>query len=235
MAVEMLSATLPLAMSAAVVLAGGRFRQRRRREALNRAMHELRRPLQALALAPGDRTRLEPVLVALEELDGVINGGAPTREPEPVEVRHLAEGVVSRWAGTAPGPSGRPVLRWRAEDARVVGDRAQLARALDNLVANAIEHGRGPIEVIATLRRGRLRILVRDGGPRRAEPDPDALRIPAGERAHRRRDPRHGHGLEIVRGVAASHGGRFVLRRSAAVTVAVLDLPLADPPLRRAA
>jgi signal transduction histidine kinase len=231
----MLSATLPLAMSAAAVLAGGRLRERRRREALNRAMHELRRPLQALALARAEPVGLEPVLVALEDLDGVINGRHIGRELEPIEVRHLAEGVVSRWASTAPGPAGRPALRWRAEGARVLGDRVQLSRAIDNLVANAIEHGRGPIEVIGALRRGRLRILVRDGGPRRIEPDPTSLRIPAGERSHRRRDPRHGHGLEIVRGIAAAHGGRFVLRRSSAITVAALDLPLAGPPARRAA
>jgi signal transduction histidine kinase len=141
MGVEMLSATLPLAMSAAAVLAGGRLRERRRREALNRAMHELRRPLQALALTPIDGSSLEPVLVALEDLDGVINGAPPTREPEPIVIRHLAEAVVSRWAGSAQGPAGRPVLRWRAEGACVLGDRAQLVRALDNLVANAIEHG----------------------------------------------------------------------------------------------
>jgi signal transduction histidine kinase len=230
----MLSATLPLAMSAAAVLAGGRVRERRRREALNRALHELRRPLQALALAAIDPARLEPVLTALDDLDGAINGTQPRREPELVEVRHLAEGVVSRWAGTAPGPNGRPALRWHAGGARVLGDRAQLARALDNLVANAIEHGRGPIEMLGTRRRDRLRILVRDGGPRTVESHPPSLRIPAGERAHRRRDPRRGHGLEIVRGVAAAHGGRFVLRRSAAVTVAALDLPLAEPAHRAA-
>jgi signal transduction histidine kinase len=234
--VEMLSATLPLAMSAAAVLAGGRFRERRRRQALNRAMHELRRPLQALVLARVDPARLEPVLLAVEELDGVINGSWPEREAEPVELRHLAEGVVSRWAAATPLQAARPVLHWRADGARVLGDRAQLARALDNLVANAIEHGRGPVEVIGMLRHGRMRILVRDGGPRRAERDPGSRRIPAGERAHRRRhDPRHGHGLEIVRAIAARHGGRFVLRRSATVTVAALDLPLAEPPLRRAA
>lgn len=230
---EMLSATLPLAMSAAAVLAGGRIRERRRREALNRALHELRRPLQALALSRVDTSRLEPILVALDDLDGVINGSPPKREPEQIEIRHLAEAVVSRWAAAAPGPAGRPVLRWRAEGARVVGDRAQLVRALDNLVANAIEHGRGPIEVTGARRRDRLRVIVRDGGPRRIEPSRQLLRIPAGERAHRGRDPRHGHGLEVVRRIAKAHGGRFVLRRSAAVTVAALDLPLA--PLRRAA
>lgn len=226
---EMLSATLPLAMSAAAVLAGGRIRERRRREALNRALHELRRPLQALSLSRVEPSRLEPVLVALEDLDGVINGAPPRRRPELVEVRHLAEAVVSRWAASAPGPAGRPVLRWRADGARVLGDRTQLVRALDNLVANAIEHGRGPIEVTGDRRRDQLRVIVRDGGPRRIEPNPRSLRIPAGERDHRHPDPRHGHGLEVVRRIAAAHGGRFVLRRSDAVTVAALDLPLAPP------
>ena len=37
---------------------------------------------------------------------------------------------------------------------------------------------------------------------------------------------RHGHGLAVVRRVAAEHGGRFVLRHSAAGTEAVLELPL---------
>ncbi len=44
-----------------------------------------------------------------------------------------------------------------------------------------------------------------------------------------RHDPRRGHGLEVVRSVAAAHGGRFILRRSPVVTIAVLELPLADP------
>ena len=38
---------------------------------------------------------------------------------------------------------------------------------------------------------------------------------------------RHGHGLAVVRQVAAAHGGRFVLRRSEQGSLAVLELPLA--------
>ena len=38
---------------------------------------------------------------------------------------------------------------------------------------------------------------------------------------------RHGHGLPVVRRVAAAHGGRFVLRRSEQGSLAVLELPLA--------
>jgi signal transduction histidine kinase len=143
---------------------------------------------------------------------------------EPVEVRNLAEAVVARWAGAARSAAGRPSLRWGVGPARVVGDRTQLTRALDNLVANAIEHGRGPIDVSAVVRRGRLRILVRDGGASGRVADR------GGMVRRRRRDPREGHGLAIVRSVAAAHGGRFVLRRSPAMTLAVLELPLARPP-----
>ena len=227
MATEMLSATVPLAMSAAAVVAGGRLRDRRRRRALNRALHELRRPLQAIVLASSDPSSFEPVLGALADLDAEINGASADPACAPVEVRHVAESVVARWAGAARTAAARPRLRWRAGGARVLGDRRQLARALDNLVANAIEHGRGPIEVSCAVRRGRLRILVRDGGGSGAASPASGWRAP---RRAARADPRHGHGLEIVRRVAAAHGGRFVLRRSPAVTLAVLELPLADPP-----
>ncbi|MFN8161500.1 MAG: hypothetical protein U0R52_10725 [Solirubrobacterales bacterium] len=36
-----------------------------------------------------------------------------------------------------------------------------------------------------------------------------------------------GHGLAVVRRVAAAHGGRFALDRGAIRSVAVLELPLA--------
>lgn len=228
MAGEVLSATVPIAMSAAAVVAGGRLRDRRRRRALNRAVHELRRPLQAMALASSDPGSFEPVLGALADLDAEINGLPAEGSLEPVELRHLAETVVARWARAARSAASRPTLRWGAGRARVVGDRRQLTRALDNLVANAIEHGRGPIEMSSAVRRDRLRILVRDGGRDDVTAPPAATaRLP---RPRQARDPRRGHGLEVVRSVAAAHGGRFVLRRSPAVTLAVLELPLAEAP-----
>ncbi|HEX2372295.1 MAG TPA: hypothetical protein VHI33_06730, partial [Solirubrobacterales bacterium] len=71
----------PLALTAAAILARERVRGGRRRGALNRALHELRRPLQALALGAGDGPRddrsvngdgpgkLELALSALDDLD----------------------------------------------------------------------------------------------------------------------------------------------------------------------
>jgi K+-sensing histidine kinase KdpD len=224
---EIFTTTLPLAMSAAAVLAGGRLRERRRRQRLNRALHELRRPLQSFLLASGDPARLGAVLDALEELDRAINGRPPPATSQPVALRELAEDAVRSW-GALAGPAARPTLRWSAGQAVVVGDRSRLARALDNLVANAVEHGRAPVEVAGTLRRGRVRIVVRDGGERRPAggPSPNGF---GPIRGRDRRDPRRGHGLEVVRDVVAAHGGRFVLRRSPSVTVAALDLPLAAP------
>jgi nitrogen fixation/metabolism regulation signal transduction histidine kinase len=37
---------------------------------------------------------------------------------------------------------------------------------------------------------------------------------------------RRGHGLPVVRRIAADHGGRFVLRRSEQGSLAMLELPL---------
>jgi signal transduction histidine kinase len=116
-------------------------------------------------------------------------------------------------------------LRWRAGWALVDGDRSGLAQALDNLIVNAIEHG-GPAVVVDARRRGeRLRVSVADSGrasrsaPRRAGP----ARVVAGLSGRRR----HGHGLAVVRRVAAGHGGRFSLCRSERGALAVLELPLA--------
>jgi signal transduction histidine kinase len=46
---------------------------------------------------------------------------------------------------------------------------------------------------------------------------------------------RRGHGLEVVRSVAAKHGGRFALRHADDGSVAVLELPLAAAGGTRAA
>jgi len=74
-------ATLALAPIAATVgLLGRAARAGRRRERVNRALHELRRPLAALALAmPADSApatgHLERAISALEQLDAELNGG----------------------------------------------------------------------------------------------------------------------------------------------------------------
>ena len=85
----------PLGVTLAAALVGDRVRKARRRAALNRALHELRRPLQALALAPASPGKspapaaAELALAALDDLDHEINGSPRDLAPRPVACRAL--------------------------------------------------------------------------------------------------------------------------------------------------
>ena len=104
------------------------------------------------------------------------------------------------------------------------GDRAELSQALDNLIVNAIEHG-GPLITVDAVTRGEsLRIAVADNG--RASRPPSRADSPAEVIARLSGRRRRGHGLNVVRRVAAAHGGRFALERSERGSMAVLELPI---------
>jgi signal transduction histidine kinase len=213
----------PLGVTLVAALLGDRVRMARRRAALNRAMHELRRPLQALALAPAPYAKVsapdaaELALAALDDLDHEINGSPRSVSLRPVSCRALVEAAVERWRGRAAQARRSLELSWRAGSAVGMVDPHRVAQALDNLIANAIEHGGLRVRVEATIRARRLRISVSNTAPRTP--------VPA------RRDLRRGHGLRVVAAVAAAHGGRFLVQRPAGAWVAVLELPLAPMPV----
>ncbi len=222
----------PVAISCATVVVAERVRTRRRRELLNRSLHELRRPLQALVLqarsAPGigahRRGQLELALDALAGLDRQVNGGPCEPRSELVDAEALARDAVGRWRASAVLAGRRIELAWHAGRVRLTCDPGAVSRAIDNLIANALEHGRGAIRVEGSERRGKLRIVVTDGA------DPGGLTPPAPvSNGTRRSGPRRGHGLRIVADVAAAHGGRFAACAHAAGARAVLELPLAAP------
>jgi signal transduction histidine kinase len=228
-----IAAEWPLVASMAMVLAAQGLRAGRRRSALNEAMHELRRPLQAVALAAtGPRIDVPSGLdgsihlakAALQRLDREINGGQAASIREVVRCRDLLREAAGRWRARAALGDGSLELRWRAGEARVDGDRSELAQALDNLIVNAIEHGGPEIVLEGRIRDSRLRISVEDSGcasrpaSRRGNPAEVIARL-SGRR-------RHGHGLQVVRRTAEAHGGRFWLRHSDRGSLAVLELPL---------
>jgi signal transduction histidine kinase len=223
----------PLTATMAAVVAAQGLRAGRRRSALNEALHELRRPLQAIALAGAGPTESPPVLessvrlaaAALERLDCEVNGSAVQRPPEAVELRPVLEAAVRRWGARANLAGGSLKLRWRAGRAIVIGDRVELAQALDNLLVNAIEHGGPTISVDARPHKGRVRIVIADSGraSRSAERRDTPTEVISRLSGRRRR----GHGLAVVRQVAASHEGRFALRRSERGSLALFELPLA--------
>ncbi len=226
----------PVALSMAAAVAAQGLRAGRRRSALNTALHELRRPLQAVAFAGDIRpdgfavagNPMEMAAAALERLDREINGGGPPVAVwGTIDAADLTRSAVARWQARARLAEVSLDLRWNAGGALLKGDRLALGQALDNLIVNAIEHGGPTIVVAARLREGRLRIAVVDSGrarqprSRRGGPTRAIARISGRER--------HGHGLGVVRRVASEHGGRFALRRSEQGTLAVLELPLAEP------
>jgi signal transduction histidine kinase len=223
----------PLALSMAATVAGQGLRAGRRRVALNRALHELRRPLQALALASGPHAPLagdaddpvEMAAAALDRLDREINGDPPVAAWGRVECHALLGSAVGRWQARARVAECSLELRWNAGLAAVHGDRFSLVQALDNLIVNAIEHGGCSIVVAASLRGSRLRIAVADSG--RASRIRSRREGAAGALARLSSRRRHGHGLAVVRRVAGAHGGRFALRLSERGSLAVLELPVA--------
>jgi len=213
-----------LVLALAAIALGERIHWARRRAAVNRALHELRRPLQALALAPGGSRAghldaVRAAVVAAGDLDRAINGRSPAPfAPRPVLLRALVHAAVERWRGAAAAASRSLALDWRAGAPVVLADPARVAQALDNLISNAMRHGGLRVLVEVSAFAGGVRISVRDSGR-------------TGFDRPRRRDARHGHGLRIVSSVASEHGGRFLMRTSPEGTVATLELPLAPTPL----
>jgi signal transduction histidine kinase len=223
----------PLALSMAAAVAVQELRAGRRRSSLNEALHELRRPLQALALASGRQPAhaggqgpVELAAAALERLDREINGGPHAPVWGTIDGEALVRDAAARWRARARLCEASLEVRWNAGSAPLRGDRAALGQALDNLIVNAIEHG-GPTIVVAARRRdGRLRLAVVDSG--RAARPRSRRNSPAEVVARLAGRNRHGHGLGVVRRVAADHRGRFALRHSPQGSLAVLELPLAE-------
>lgn len=229
----------PFALALAAVGAAG-LRESRRRATLNEALHEVRRPLQVLALtAPVAGTAVaelegpvQMAAMALERLDREINGsGAGTKVRAVIAAASLLEAAVARWQARAALAGSSLELRCRCGTASVEGSPAELSQALDNLIANAIEHGGRRITVTASARAGRLRIVVRDSGRGAHRPGGGEARTGLARRISGA--ARHGHGLRIVRRIATEHGGGFALRAGAGATEAVLELPLEQAGERR--
>lgn len=199
-------------------------RRRTERRRLNECLHELRRPLQALVLTASPRVGpaprpLELALAALRDLDREINGQAPGCARRSVDPRALALAAAQRWRPVAARDGREVHVRWSGPPVAAIADPVRVSQSLDNLLANALEHGSGPITIEGGVRGSRLRLLVRDAGP---------CRRAAGAGASR--DPRHGHGLRITRRAAERQGGAFSLRIRTDGTHAVLELPLAAGP-----
>ncbi|HEX5988650.1 MAG TPA: ATP-binding protein [Solirubrobacterales bacterium] len=227
-----LAAGLPFAASFAMAGGISVLREGRRRSALNEAMHELRRPLQAIALAPpvaaeravAFESSLRLAVAAVDRLDREINGRPVQQSVDLVPCRRLVESAVERGRVRASREGRALSLRWEAGDAHLAGDAEELAQILDNLISNGLDHGSGEVAVTVRQIGPDLRFVVLNR--KRLRPE-GARSSGEGEGARISGRRRHGHGLRIVRRAATRNGGSFRLRRRGESCEAVLDLPLA--------
>jgi signal transduction histidine kinase len=239
-------ATAAIAMAAAAVL---RHSLRTGRRAVARACHELRGPLSAIRLGVelGVRSgRLSEAAlhaidlevgratVALDDLAWTRRRRVPTvtrirarrmGPREHVDVASLLAASVEAWRATAVASGVELRMRWSGGAAVVLGERLRLAQATGNLLANAIEHGGGTVEVRGYADPSRVRIEVLDSGPGLTAPVAELARRAAKRRARLNR----GHGLAIASAVAAAHGGRLAAAPSDRGARLVLELPVARP------
>ena len=227
-----------LAASGAGLAAGGAWRALTgRMETVARACHELRGPLTAarLGLQLGERVgELSPARIraidlelgraalALEDLDGVrarrLTG--PLRPLEPVDLRELVADSVEAWRPAAAARGVELSASWSGRPVSVWGDRLRLAQATGNLIANAIEHGGGAVEVRGAVDGCCARVEVADSGPGLPAPVAELARRPRAGRGSR------GRGLAIAGAVAANHGGRLEAAPSRSGARLVLELPV---------
>lgn len=114
-----------------------------------------RRPAEILI---HDARRLEGLVVELLEL-ARFDAGQQTAHLEPLRLAEAVDAVLGTWNGDMP------VDATVDEDLTVVADRARFKRVLSNLVANALQHGRGSVRVVARRDGATVAVDVIDDGP----------------------------------------------------------------------
>jgi signal transduction histidine kinase len=225
------TALLGWALAAGLLVAIVRLR--RRLELVAQATHELRGPAAALSFAAATLRReaggvrrairfeseLERLRAGLADLEAARRGQRAPARPRTVPLEQVLRGAAAGWRPSAAGAGRGLSVRWDAGPAaNVRAERGRLAQAFGNLMANAVEHGSGPIEVRA-VRKGKraVRVEVRDGG--------------AAVRSGRRRlsPPDRGRGLGIAGRAVREAGGSLRLERErGGTTTAAVELPLVE-------
>lgn len=195
--------------------------------------HELKNPLASLRSAidglesvedPKLRDRLLQVarddVLRLDRLIGDVSEAARTDAQlaranfEPVDLGPLIEQLVSGWeTRREKGDVRIAFARPRRDSAVVLGDPGRLARAIDNLIDNAVSFSPagGLVEIAATRSGDQVRIRVDDEGPG----VPEEAREAIFNRFHSVRPEedgfgRHsGLGLAIARAIVEGHDGEI--------------------------
>lgn len=209
------------------------------------ASHQLRTPLTALRLRLEAARTSVPRTPATLELDAAIDevdrlsrtveqllvlSGAGERQLRAtgLDLTDVVDSAIERWAPAAGAREIRLVHRGHGGTATGWAPRADVDRALDSLIENAINYA--PPRTAIEFLDDRGRIEVRDHGPGIAESERDLVfgRFHRGE-AGRSGPPGSGLGLAIARELARGWGGDVTIStHEGGGLVAALELPAQD-------
>lgn len=216
---------------------------------LHDVSHELRSPLARLQAAiglahqqpdkvPASLERIERESVRMDKLVGELltlsrlEAGALHAMGEQINLTHLIEEIVDDARFEAQAQQRSIMLAGDVGNALLVGQPDLLARAIENVVRNAIKHSPtgGAVELELGLHQHgrRLQMVVRDRGPGVAEADLTSIFEPFFRGASTQKDTEgHGLGLAIARHVVDAHGGAIAAfnRPGGGLTVEI-TLPL---------
>ena len=213
-----MTAALVICVIALLGLARRVIADHQRMQLIAEAEHELRGPLQVIALAADAdarrsaaacvdmRPEIERAQIALADLAAARSGRRADADAEPVRLDRLVWRTATASDLAARRVGGGVHLDWSAGPVTIHANRGRLAQALGNLLANAVEHGGGHVRVVGRRTARGVRVEVRDSG--------------------------RGHGLTIAAKAVRDSGGRMTAAKAGTGTAVAIDLPVsdADPP-----
>jgi len=199
------------------------------------ASHELRNPLAALqaqldALAAGVVTQEEALAEGRRALgrmrstlDGLLQlAREPKAELEPLPLAPLLEQAVR---ALPEGARRRVELLPPQEELWIEADERLFARALENLLTNALKHTDGRVRLYAEPENGRVRVVVQDEGP---GVDPELLPRLTQPFVRGGRRSGLGLGLALAAQAAKAMGGTLAFKSQNPGLEASLSLPRAE-------
>ncbi len=187
-----------------------------RTQMLSGVSHDLRTPLTRMKLAAEFMDDSEELKADIKDMEDMLDGflafarDNQSEEGRPVDPIALAK-EVARKCGDIPVR----IRQSTADKSNVVLRKDAIARALQNLLGNALHYGQ-TVQLSVTLSQRFLEYSVEDNGPGIAPEDAERALQPFA-----RLDEARGHhagvglGLSIALDIARAHGGTLELGRSA--------------------
>lgn len=199
---------------------------RRRLESVADAAHELRGAASTMALAsaairrqPGGlrlasalESEFDRLRAGLADLDAARAGGRAARRLEVIALDRVVRRAAAGWRPVGAAGGRRLSVSWDGPAAAVRADRGRLAQAFGNLLANAFEHGTGPVTLRGRSEGDAVVVEITDRGPA-----PAPGQVSGSDR---------GRGLGIAARAVKDAGGTLSVRSGEHGTVAAVEIPV---------